>query len=633
VTSDPAKANPELGAVSAPEREGKFGERSTLQLSVRGLDDMLAAVDRVVDGWAPPGPGEPRFETMIVAEDALLELGLDPSLFDALDLGGLHTFAGDLPHERYGHLPPEHIDLRVTLAVPDPNALFTSLPVDFRPSSTGPDSWRLADAEAELLFRAADGVLGVGTGPEQLDAAFAFRSQCAALPDDAPRVIVEISNPDPDNFDVRELLAELPAIDQQLVAILADEANYEFSFDFGTQRDLLASFAVLAPFGDNSAKVAPITGVTELAAVLPPDPLVVVQQALGERFAEVLTGMLEEVSDELPDQVAAQDPFVGLSDELILAAYADRKGRGTVVAAAKFADVDKARTDMREALRNIVANYQSPEYKISFAAEGLDLGHHKADLLTIELLADESVEFAKRNPWLFRSGKPKLECGILMREGASVIAFGAGQRETLRGVSKRLHKPSDDNLDGSGLALARSLTGGCHTCVSADVPALLDLILTLASQLPETSSEGRERVAKLHDVLAKLDLDGDIALAGRYDADAWRLSAGMSRSLLFAEGAALLELAELDLSPQELLSFGTPSARAACEHVLDIAKREAPADVPEPSAADIAKAIESCTADLEEEREERGKERYEELIECVMASDDMKAVMRCDESP
>src|SRR5690606_39385261 len=147
--------------------------------------------------------------------------------------------------------------------------------------------------------------------------------------------------------------------------------------------------------------------------------------------------------------------------------------------------------------------------------------------------------------WFVGSSMPKLEVSTLTADGKLIVAMGVGQKPFMADVGRLLGKPGEGLEAGGGLALARKVTDGCQYGVAIDRNELGEMICTVYATDPDEPEQVHKAAAEALKKLAKLELDGQMALALRLDRDRGVLGFGIPKSLLFADPIKVKTLVEL----------------------------------------------------------------------------------------
>ncbi|HLT35946.1 MAG TPA: hypothetical protein VK034_06665, partial [Enhygromyxa sp.] len=366
-------------------------------------------------------------------------------------------------------------------------------------------------------------------------------------------------------IDITEIIPLPPGLAGPLSSIMNETTAVDFAADFGTDRDLLGRVGAAAPF--ERLGLDPIGPATQapsvLAKALPSDAMFVWLMPWGD------PAMLHQMLDKrIPvDQIPA--PFDGYVDEVLegvhgvlgqirgevlVAVYLDGKGQMTMAFAAEVGDEKAAQAAMREiwgaaekAFKDHIALAgKSPDhsYSVSFKQDAVKAGKAKADLFTLTIPKDKQDDLDGAS-WFVGSSKPKLEVSTLTADGKLIVAMGVGQKPFMADVGRLLGKPGEGLEAGGGLALARKVTDGCQYCVAIDPKELGEMIFTVYATDPDEPEQVHKAAAEALKKLAKLELDGQMALALRLDRDRGVLGFGIPKSLLFADPIKVKTLVEL----------------------------------------------------------------------------------------
>lgn len=537
-------------------------QKVQLSASVFGVTDMLDAASQLITMWSPPEPGAPPINLKSLLEVGLVQQGFGPGFLDSLDLDAVHAGELEFPHEGQGPTSDADLELRLAVSAKQPTRLLEGLPADMRPQPIGQNLWQLIDSDVQLLFRAQTDAIEVAMSMPDLDVANGLRAKVPAGPNQ-PRIRMAASNLPPGEIDVAELIPLPPILARPLSSILNETTAVDFAADFGTDRDLIGRVGATAPFERLGLDpIGPATQApSELAKSLPGDAMFVWLMPWGD------PALLHQMLDKLikVDQIPA--PFDGYVDELVggvhgvfnqvrtevlMAVYLDDKGQLTVAFAAEVADEKATQASMREiwgaaekAFKDHIALAgKTPEhaYTVSFKQGAVKAGKAKADLFSLTVPKSKQADLADAK-WLV-GDKPKLEVSTLVSNGKLIVAIGAGHKGYMTALGRTLGKPGD-GLETGGLALARKVTDGCQYCVAIDPVELGELVFTIYASDPDEPEEVRKAAKEALKKLAKLGLDGEIALAVRLDQARGVFGFGVPKDLLFAEPTKIKTLVEL----------------------------------------------------------------------------------------
>jgi hypothetical protein len=134
---------------------------------------------------------------------------------------------------------------------------------------------------------------------------------------------------------------------------------------------------------------------------------------------------------------------------------------------------------------------------------------------------------------------PKLEVLTVISEGKLIVTIGVGGRGIMADVGRKIGKPaSKDSLEGEGgLALARNSTDGCQYCVAIDPIEVLRMILTIQADDPDNHEQTRKHAREGTTTLAKLGVEGQVALSLRMESERGSLGMLVPKTLLFVDPA------------------------------------------------------------------------------------------------
>lgn len=579
------------GSESARTKDGAAGpaqpradlEKIEFSGQITGVGDMLDGGSQLINMWSPPPAGAPPTNLRDFIKLALIQEGFGPGFLESIDLDGAHAMDFAYPHEGQAGVTPADIELAVTVASTDAVRAIESLPAAMQPQPLGQDLWQVVEDDVQLFFRAQPDAMEMAMTMEDLDRATSLRGQVKP----GPRIQMRASNLPAGEIDVSELIPLPPAAARPLSSILNETESVELFADFGTDRALTARAEAQAPFSRLGLDpIGPATqDPSELAKAMPANALAVWVMPWGD------PAMLHQILDKrIPvDQIPA--PFDGYVDqvvggahgildaiegEVLAAPYLDDKGRFTLVLAAEVKDEDAARKSLRatwtaaeKAFKDHIALAgSSPEHKYSvkFKKDGVRAGKHKGDLFTLTAPKDMHDELESL-AWFVGAKKPKLEVASVVADGKVVVAIGAGQKDFMRSLGRRLGKKAgDDGLEsGGGLALARELSEGCQYCVALDPVEIADFLFTTIADSPDEPDEVKKAAKEARAKLAKLKLDGEVALAARLGADRGAFGFGIPKQLLFAKPDEVKAIVEMIESIDEARDAAWQKAATAAE--------------------------------------------------------------------
>lgn len=546
-------------AEAAPPRERGPIAKIQLHGSASGLADMLAAGSKLITTWSPPEPGAPAVDLRSLVAMTLIQQGFGPGFLDGLALDQVHAFEFAYPQEGQPGTSEADVELALALSASDPVRVIESLPASMQPQPLGNNLWQLSAEELQVFLRASADAVEVAFAMEQLDRAAGLRAKVPP----GPRLRLGASNIPAGDVDIGELLP-IPG-GAVLTDVLNQTTAIELAGDFGSDRDLGVRLDVTAPFGRLGLEpIGPATQApSELAEVLPDDAMLAWAMPWGN--PRLLHGMLD---NQIPvNQIPAPfDAYVGevlrgshglldqIRDEVIAAAYLDAKQNFTIVLAAEVGDEAAARAAWRGIMQTaekaigdhiaLVGNQPEHKYAVEFKPDAVKAGKAKADAFTITLsksMADDP-ELEVFDSLVGRK-KPKLEVLGLIQGGKLIVTIGAGGRAVMAEVGRKLDKPGTDSLeDAGGLALARKLTDGCQYCVAIDPVEIVRMVLQLQSDDPDLDAKARKLAREGVTSLAKLDVAGQVALAGRFADQQGVFGLLIPKTLLFADPADIAKV-------------------------------------------------------------------------------------------
>ena len=79
-----------------------------------------------------------------------------------------------------------------------------------------------------------------------------------------------------------------------------------------------------------------------------------------------------------------------------------------------------------------------------------------------------------------------------------------------------------------------------------------------------------------------------------------------------------------------MLAACAPSNEDVCGHVMDIMKKEMGDAAEKPSDEDTKKFMEKCVKDIDKEKEKVGAAEFKTQAKCIMASEKMEDMMKCE---
>jgi hypothetical protein len=570
----------EPGPAARPDRPANI-EKIQVSGSIFGIGDMLDAGGQLITMWSPPQPGAPPINLRTMLDVGLVQEGFGPGFLASIDLDGVHAAELAFPHEGQPGTTEADIELRMAMTAISPKRAIESLPAEMQPQPIGQDLWQLVENDTQLLFRAKGDALELAMSMPDLDRSSGLRAAVPVGPND-PRIHVSASNLPPGEIDVTDIIPLPPALARPLSGILNETTAVDFAADFGTNRDLIGRVGAVAPFSRLGLDpIGPATQApSELAKALPGDAMFVWLMPWGD------PAMLHNILDkQIPvDQIPA--PFDGYVDEVVggvhgvlaqietevlVAVYLDSKGHMTIALAAEVGDEKAAQAAMRDvwgaaekAFKDHIAltgTSADHKYTVSFKQGAVKAGKAKADLFSMTVPKAKQADLEGAS-W-FVGSKPKLEVSTLATDGKLIVAIGAGQKAFMANVGRAL--ASGDGLEAEGgLALARKVTGGCQYCVALDPEELGQMVFTVYATDPDEPDEVHKAAKDALTKLAKLDLDGEVALALRFDADRGVFGFGIPKTLLFADPTKIKTLVELmdsiDAAREAAWANGVPAS-------------------------------------------------------------------------
>ncbi len=561
--ADPDQAEPVGREQGSGEREvGARPEVQKIRLTghIAGVGDMLDGGTKLITRWGEPF-GAPPTDLRGLLAMGLIQSGFGPGFLDSLALDQVHGFELAYPHEDQAWATEQDVELVASLAATDPVRAIESLPAAMQPQPLGQNLWQISEEDFSFYLRASQAAVELGLTVESLDRAAALRS---GAPD--PRVRLKATNLPKGDIDLRELIP-LPGRAGQVVGSIIDEAtSAELVGDFGTDRDLFVRVGLDAPFERLGLEPlgAAATQPSTLAPVLPGDAIGTVVMPWGN--PRLLHEMLDKgipinqipapfnsyVGEVIKGSHAVLDQVRG---EVLASAYLDGKQQMVLVLAAEVKDEAAARAALRDiwgaaekafgdhiALTGGSADHK---YSVEFKTDAVKVGKHEADSFTLTVPKDMEKDVELLGSLLGRK-KPKLEVITLVADGKAMVLIGAGARGLATEVGRRIGKSGKDlglETEG-GLALARKLADGCHFCVALDAVELFRWSFAFTADNPDEPAAVRKHARESADKLRKFDLQGQLALAARFDAGRGALGVGVPKTLLFPDAKQLEILIE-----------------------------------------------------------------------------------------
>jgi hypothetical protein len=533
---------------AAPNSTPQVIETAQLSASVVGLDDMLTASDRLLAIWLPPEPGAPPINLMTLASIALTQEGFGPGLISALDLAGVHVLEFGFPSPDQEGSGPANYTLHASFSALDPTHVLQSLPAMIDPRALEPGVWEASDTDgSSLFFRAQPDALEVAMSRPDLEAASALRQRAQAGPA-TPRIHVRISGVNLSDLDASSWSGSSSQFAARWESIMADHEYMDTDIVFGTDLDLRASIGLAAPFDrlELDPRGPASTGPLAVSELLPAQPVFAMTQVWADLlwfryFArEVRAKTTPQAQAEADTRLLnpATTLLTHVAHDTVIAGYVDTKGRPTIVFAASVDDPQAVQVGVEAVFRGLESMFGAAA--ITFTPAAVKAGKLKADLVAIELPGFGGKDYGLRD-WFVGAAQAKLELSSLVVDGKLFIAAGAGHREFMAALAKRVSRPKRaQGLEaGGGLALARKLTGGCHLCMAVDPVALGEAVFAVIEHDTLLDAALRKRATQARAQLAKLALAGELSFAGHLAEDRWELAVGVPQSLLFGDAAGV----------------------------------------------------------------------------------------------
>jgi len=536
-------------------------EKIEISSSVSGVGDMFDAASSILNMWSPPEPGMPATNLLDFAKLAMIQEGFAPRFFESIDLDGTHVLSFAFPQDDQPQTTDADIDLALSLASSNAADLVESMPQSMQPQPMGDNMWQSVEDEVLILFRARPRALEIALSMADLDRAGMLAAQASPT----PRFQLRASNLPAGDIDISELIP-MPDEGAGLMSSIFNETTaVQFYADFGTDRAFSARAEAEAPF--ERLGLDPIGPATqresELAKTLPAGALGVWVMPWGD------PGLLHTLLDKrIPiDQIPAPfdgyvDDIVGglhgvlgsIHNEVLATAYLDDKGNLTIVFAAEISDEAGARKAMREiwgaaekafsdhiALTDGSADHR---YAVKFKVGAGRAGKFKTDHFSLTL--PKSIQDSFENARSLLGKNPKLEISTVIADGKLVVAIGAGHRQFMANLGRRLGKAKAGGLEaGGGLALARGLSAGCQHCVAIDPVQVGKMVFTIIATDPDEPAAVQKAAKSAIQKLAKAGIEGEVALAARFETGRGALGFGIPKELLFIDAAKVKTVIDL----------------------------------------------------------------------------------------
>lgn len=525
--------------------------------SVEGFDDMLTFVEEVVSKAEP----EDRTDVRAEMQASFLQQGYKPGFYESLDLGGLFAIDLGYPFPEVGEpaARPSDLDLAGVIPSTDPKRMLDSMPDTLKPQPLGDGLWELImEDNLSLKLRQKDKFVEFGGEIADLDRAGQLPGQLGP----GRRVRARVSDLPAEWLDLSRMLGGVPGPAQAFAEVVRETKAVEFAGDAGTDRDVVAVVAAEAPFaklglgplGKASAKPSP------LAASLPPNAAFALEMPWGD------PKLLHEIIDNNVDPGQVPAPFDavvvdavkashGLLDQLrdgVLAAwYVDKAGRVSIVMAGAVADDATARDSIRTLLGSaekafsahisLQGNEKDKKYSVAIKKD-VKMSRAKVDRFTVTVPKFLQGDFESL-AMLVGKKNPKLEIYVTVHEGMAIMAMGAGAKKTMGDMARSLGKPRPKSLEAEGgLALARSIDGGCQFCVMLD-PVEATRMYFVAKR----DSGSNDKAAGALKKLDKLKISGEFAFSVKLEDTRGSVGVAMPRLMIAQNPKDGLELNELIL--------------------------------------------------------------------------------------
>lgn len=486
-------------------------ERIHIMASIEGVDDLFAAADAIAARTVP----EQQLDTKAQLQAMLLSVGFGPGFFDNLDLNALHVAALDYPHEgQEANLSDSDFSARV--ATKDARRVIEAMPASVRPQPLGSGLWELTGDEPRVLLREATSALLFGLDTPDLERASGLTDEMGK----GRRIRMRAHNLPKDDVDPASALgvSDDDPLLQVFGPIIQDMKGAGLEIDLGTDRNFEVVTFVEAPFSKLGLEIIgqPRNASTELERRLPPAPVAAASWSLGD--AKLAHKVLDQPLDDVPEDLRgfaqrALDSAHGLvdqlTDDLVMAAYMDPKGKVAFVVSGRVKNEDRARTVLRslyQVMADAVAGAaakkpDSDAPKVKFKPEGVGFAGNKADQLTLRFpknsFDDPTSALVVKND--------QIEVLTMVQDGIATIAVGAGARRVMSDIARFKGKKRRTSLATEpGLEAARTGLGGCQLCVTIRPKAVLRVALEYA-RLENTKGGSAARKKALAAAAKKLD--------------------------------------------------------------------------------------------------------------------------------
>ena len=522
--------------------------------SIEGLDDMLTFVEEVVSRAEP----EERTDVRAELQASFLQQGFKPGFYESLDLGALFAIDVGYPFPEAGEPAARPQDLELAGVVPstNPKRLLDSMPDTLQPQPLGDGLWELILEDLSIKLRQKDSFVEFGREIGDLDRAGNLAGQLGT----GRRIRARVWDLPAEWLDLSRILGGVPGPAQPLAEVVREANAVEFAADAGTDRDMVAVVAAEAPF--SKLGLGPLgrasTRPSPLATALPPDAAFALEMPWGD------PKLLHEIIDNNVDPSQVPAPFDavvvdavkashGLLDQLrdgVLAAwYVDKAGRVSIVMAGAVGDDATARESIRTLLGSaekafsahisLQGNEKDKKYSVAIKKD-MKMSKAKVDRFTVTVPKFLQGDFESL-AMLVGKKNPKLEIYVTVHEGIAIMAMGAGAKKTMGDVARNLGKPRSKSLEAAGgLALARSIDGGCQFCVMLD-PVEATRVYFVAKR----DSGSNDKAAGALKKLDKLKIPGEFALALKLEDTRASLGIAMPRSMVAQDPRDARKLNEL----------------------------------------------------------------------------------------
>jgi hypothetical protein len=511
-----------------------------LRASVENIDDMIAFAEDLAAKTDPEKPIHVREE--IQAD--LLQSGFGPGFFESLDLSSMFAIQVGYPFPDAGQPPPLPSDFEIAGVVPshDARRLLDSMPDTYKPQPLGDGLWELIDGDFKLKLREKSTGIEFGREIADLDRA----AKLPAEQGKGRRIRARMSNIPAEWLDIEQFFGPMSEL-RALVDVIRGVKSVEVEGEWGTDRDVVALAAAEAPFGELGLGPIgpPITRPSAIASMLPPTAALAIEMPWGD--PKLIHGLIDRNVDPalvpapfdavVTDAIKASHTILDqLRDELMIVWYVDKKGQATLILAGAIKDEDATRGAVRTLLGSahkafsahiaLQGSEKDKKYTVAIKQD-LKLSKLKTDRFTVTVPKFMHGD-VKSMAMMLGKKNPRLEAYAVVEQGVAMLAIGAGAKKTVSDIARNMGRPRSKSLETSGgLALARTVDGGCQFCVAIDPVEGTRLYFVL-----KRDGGGNKRAASALKDLDKLRLEGQAAIAARVSDHRASLGLAFPRGLI-----------------------------------------------------------------------------------------------------